>query len=83
MEFAVQYDPNIADMDSVAWTERPTERLNSIMDSTVSAKQNFPLISEISFVLQARKPERAFRKGGFVHPDVALCRRERRMAEHL
>ena len=53
--------------------------LNSIMDSTALAKQKFPDISKVSFVLYAGKPKRAFRNGGIVHPNVALCRRERGM----
>ena len=39
IEFSVQYSPNIAATDFVARSDSPTERLNSIMDSTASAKR--------------------------------------------
>lgn len=60
IEFSVQYSPNIADTDIAALTDSPTERRNSIMDSTASAKQNFALISQVSPVPYAREPESAF-----------------------
>ena len=83
VEFSVQYSPNIAATDFVARSDSPAERLNSIMDSTASARQNLALISQTSPVPYAGKPKRTFRKRGPVHPDVTLCRRKRGVSEHL